>query len=212
MIRTRPPNRIQSPQYFHDHTIIMASYWYSTDGMDHKRLSTRHLDMLDHAFERRARVEISDDQAFGNVTAMADPFLGTMTAGDIHYGLYRHPSLRKSESNCSLDTLILVDSTAAILPPSPNVLLQQQQESRSRHNNNNSNGLSFSNNNNSNNNNGSMIPDDMIDFVLHASDHNIRRPSQQRRSIQLPTSSSTTNPNTTRCMTEEEECVCCIIC
>ncbi|KAI9495532.1 hypothetical protein BDB00DRAFT_786332 [Zychaea mexicana] len=176
----------------------MASYWYSTDGMDHKRLSTRHLELLDRAFERRARVEIRDDQAFGIVPAIADPFLGTMTSGDIHYGLYRNPSLRQSESNCSLDTLILVDSTAAILPPSPTNAFQQQ--SRSRYNSPASvsagaaaaagglNGL-----------------DD--NFVLVASDRNIiRRPSQQNRSIHVPSS-----VNNNRRMAEEEECVCCII-
>ena len=182
----------------------MASYWYSTDGMDHKRLSNRHLEILDHAYERRARVEISDDQAFSNVAAIADPFLGTMTAGDIHYGLYRNPSLRKSESNCSLNTLILFDSTAAILPPSPNALLPQQ-ASRSRYNNNAS---SCNNNNNNSNNNDIMFPEDINNCVLHASDHNIRRPSQQHRNILFP---STTAITSNRGRVEEEECVCCII-
>ncbi|KAG2219560.1 hypothetical protein INT45_013219 [Circinella minor] len=182
----------------------MASYWYSTDGMDHKRLSSRHLEILDRAYERRTRVEISDDQAFGNMAAIADPFLGTMTAGDIHYGLYRNPSLRKSESNCSLNTLILVDSTTAILPPSPNALLQQQ-ASRSRYNNNTS-----SSNNNNLSNNDIVLPEDINDYVLHASDHNIRRPSQQHRNIQLPSTTGTT-AITNRRMVEEEECVCCVI-
>lgn len=96
----------------------MASYWYSTDGMDHKRLSNRHLAVLDRAFERRARVEIYDEAAFGTgLTAVADPYLGTMTAGDIHYGLYRNPSLRvrRSESSSSLDTFIFMESTTGIL-------------------------------------------------------------------------------------------------
>ncbi|KAI8144517.1 hypothetical protein BJV82DRAFT_70358 [Fennellomyces sp. T-0311] len=142
----------------------MASYWYSTDGMDHKRLSTRHLDILDRAFERRTRVEIYDDQAFGNVAAVADPFLGTMTAGDIHYGLYRNPSLRQSESNCSLDTLILVDSTAAILPPNA------AQQSRSRYSN-----------NQSNNDDCVLVASDRNNFVRRPSHRAIRSPQTTRR-------------------------------
>lgn len=94
----------------------MASYWYSTDGMDHKRLSSRHLDMLDNAYKNRTRIKIFDDYAFGpEVAAIADPYLGTMTAGEIHFGLYRNPSLRVSGDGMDdLDNLILLDSTAAM--------------------------------------------------------------------------------------------------
>ncbi|KAI8364674.1 uncharacterized protein BYT42DRAFT_165231 [Radiomyces spectabilis] len=90
------------------------SYWYSTDGMDKRRLSTRHLPALDQAFERRTRVEIYDDEAFGNHVAIANPYQGTMTAGDIHYGLYRHPTLWRI-SDASLDTSMLIDSSTAIM-------------------------------------------------------------------------------------------------
>ncbi|KAF7725523.1 hypothetical protein EC973_009553 [Apophysomyces ossiformis] len=93
----------------------MATYWYSTNGMDQRRLSNRHLAVLDQAFERRTRVQIFDDDAFGrNVPAIANPYQGTMTAGDIHFGLYRHPSLWQMSED-SLDTLILMDSELGIL-------------------------------------------------------------------------------------------------
>ncbi|KAI9313692.1 hypothetical protein BX666DRAFT_2123666 [Dichotomocladium elegans] len=103
-------------------SLDMTSYWYSTDGLNQRRLPNTYLDILDHAYRRRTRVEIIDDEAFGsNVAAVADPFLGTMTAGDIHYGLYRNPSLhRMSDGSSSIDTLILFDSTSGIL--------QQQQQ------------------------------------------------------------------------------------
>ncbi|KAI8644687.1 hypothetical protein BD408DRAFT_441467 [Parasitella parasitica] len=66
----------------------MASFWYSTNGMDQRRLSSRHLPTLDQAFERRARIQIFDDEVFGqNVAAVANPYQGTMTAGDLHFGL-----------------------------------------------------------------------------------------------------------------------------
>ncbi|KAL9558380.1 hypothetical protein PS6_001347 [Mucor atramentarius] len=72
----------------------MASYWYSTNGMDQRRLSSRHLPILDQAFERHARIQIFDDELFGqDVPAIANPYQGTMTAGDLHFGLYRQPPM-----------------------------------------------------------------------------------------------------------------------
>ncbi|KAI7868060.1 hypothetical protein BDF14DRAFT_589270 [Spinellus fusiger] len=86
----------------------MAAYWYSTDGTDQRRLSGRHLSMLDEAFEHQKRVELYDSEAFGpNIIATACPHLGTMTAGLIHFGLYRQPSLWSS-CDGSLDTLVLM--------------------------------------------------------------------------------------------------------
>lgn len=84
--------------------------------MDHKRLSSRHLDMLDNAYKNRTRIKIFDDYAFGpEVAAIADPYLGTMTAGEIHFGLYRNPTLRVSGDGMDdLDNLILLDSTAGM--------------------------------------------------------------------------------------------------
>lgn len=100
---------------------MSATYWYSTNGMDHKRLSNRHTRLLDEAYERRIRVEIYDIEAFGpSVVAVANPFAGTMTAGDIHYGLYRNPSLALHDaSSSSLDTLILLDTDNLLLKTSP---------------------------------------------------------------------------------------------
>lgn len=70
------------------------SYWYSTNGLDRRRLSNRYLAILDQAFTEHARIQIVDDELFGqDVLAMANPYQGTMTAGDIHYGLYRQPPL-----------------------------------------------------------------------------------------------------------------------
>lgn len=93
----------------------MATYWYSTNGMHHKRLSNRHTSLLDQAFDRRIRVQIYDVEAFGpSVVAVANPFAGTMIAGDIHYGLYRHPSLALTDT-ISLDTLELTDSENLLL-------------------------------------------------------------------------------------------------
>ncbi|GAN05626.1 hypothetical protein MAM1_0097c05098 [Mucor ambiguus] len=92
----------------------MASYWYSTNGMDQRRLSSRHLPVLDQAFERHARIQIFDDELFGlNVPAIANPYQGTMTAGDLHFGLYRQPPMWRM-SDTSLDTLILIDPTEMI--------------------------------------------------------------------------------------------------
>ncbi|KAI8333981.1 hypothetical protein BC941DRAFT_433520 [Chlamydoabsidia padenii] len=85
-----------------------TTYWYSTNGMDHKRLANRHVAALDEAFERQTRVTIYDDEAFGNRSAIASPHLGTMTSGDIHYGLYRQPSLWQDNSKASLDSGMLV--------------------------------------------------------------------------------------------------------
>lgn len=88
----------------------MASYWYSTNGMSQRRLSSRHLSILDQAFERHARIQLYDDEVFGqNIAAMANPYQGTMTAGDLHFGLYRQPPMWRM-SDTSLDTLILMDS------------------------------------------------------------------------------------------------------
>jgi hypothetical protein len=89
----------------------MASYWYSTNGMSQRRLSNRHLSILDQAFERHARIQIFDDEVFGqNVAAIANPYQGTMTAGDLHFGLYRQPPMWRM-SDTSLDTLILMDES-----------------------------------------------------------------------------------------------------
>ncbi|KAG2207494.1 hypothetical protein INT47_004242 [Mucor saturninus] len=88
----------------------MTSYWYSTNGMNQRRLSNRHLSILDQAFERHARIQLYDDEVFGlNIAAMANPYQGTMTAGDLHFGLYRQPPMWRM-SDTSLDTLILMDS------------------------------------------------------------------------------------------------------
>lgn len=89
---------------------MTTSYWYSTNGMSQRRLSLRYLSILDQAFERHARIQLFDDDAFGhNVPAIANPYQGTMTAGDLHYGLYRQPPMW-CMSDTSLDTLILMDS------------------------------------------------------------------------------------------------------
>ncbi|OAD73979.1 hypothetical protein PHYBLDRAFT_145443 [Phycomyces blakesleeanus NRRL 1555(-)] len=87
----------------------MVAYWYSTDGIDQRRLSNRHLSILDEAFKQQRRVEIYDEDAFGpEVLATACPHLGTMTAGLLHYGLYRQPSLWDA-CDSSLETLLLMD-------------------------------------------------------------------------------------------------------
>ena len=92
----------------------MCSYWYSTNGMNQRRLSIRHLSILDQAFERHARIQLFDDEAFGqNVPAIANPYQGTMTAGDLHFGLYRKPPMWRM-SDTSLDTLILMDSDSQL--------------------------------------------------------------------------------------------------
>ncbi|KAI9491910.1 hypothetical protein BDB00DRAFT_873937 [Zychaea mexicana] len=94
-----------------------APYWYSTNGMVHKRLSNRHTALLDQAFDRRIRVKIYDIDAFGpSAVAVANPVAGTMTAGDIHYGLYRHPSLVLNNSSAAIDSLIFMDSDNLLLP------------------------------------------------------------------------------------------------
>ncbi|KAI8099838.1 uncharacterized protein BX664DRAFT_322235, partial [Halteromyces radiatus] len=82
-------------------------YWYSTNGVDRKRLADRHVTALDQAFERQTRVQIYDDEAFGNLPAIASPHLGTMTSGDIHYGLYRQPSLWESNDS-NMDSMMLM--------------------------------------------------------------------------------------------------------
>ncbi|KAI8143030.1 hypothetical protein BJV82DRAFT_613190 [Fennellomyces sp. T-0311] len=88
-----------------------AAYWYTTNGMVHKRLSSRHTVLLDQAFDRRIRVQIYDIDAFGpTAVAVANPVAGTMTAGDLHYGLYRHPSLLLNNSSAAMDSLILMDT------------------------------------------------------------------------------------------------------
>lgn len=87
-----------------------SSYWYSRNGLDQRRLSHRHLSILDQAFERHARIQLFDDEVFGqNVIAIANPYQGTLTAGDLHFGLYRQPPMWRM-SDTSLDTLILMDS------------------------------------------------------------------------------------------------------
>ncbi|KAG1470689.1 hypothetical protein G6F56_002534 [Rhizopus delemar] len=80
-------------------------YWYSTNGMVQSRLPSRHFAILDQAFERRTRIQIYDEEVFGaNMPALANPYQGTMTAGDLHFGLYRHPPVWRM-SDVSLDTL-----------------------------------------------------------------------------------------------------------
>ncbi|OAD05674.1 hypothetical protein MUCCIDRAFT_106233 [Mucor lusitanicus CBS 277.49] len=82
--------------------------------MDQRRLSIRHLPLMDQAFERHARIQILDDELFGqNVPAIANPYQGTMTAGDLHFGLYRQPPMWRM-SDTSLDTLILIDPAEMI--------------------------------------------------------------------------------------------------
>ncbi|KAI8984016.1 hypothetical protein BDF20DRAFT_857571 [Mycotypha africana] len=104
-------------------------YWYSTNGMMQRRLPLHHLAILDQAFERHARIQLlieeEEDLFFSGsmtcsnpkqqqqqhkhiVTITANPYQGTMTAGDLHYGLYRQPPLWRI-SDASLDTLILLD-------------------------------------------------------------------------------------------------------
>ncbi|KAI8065577.1 hypothetical protein BC940DRAFT_303740 [Gongronella butleri] len=94
-----------------------TTYWYSTDGLDRKRLSDRHVPFLDEAFLQQKRVEIYDPDAFGDTVALACPHLGTMTAGDIHYGLYRQPSLWQPEDD-GLDCMLFDDerSTSLAVP------------------------------------------------------------------------------------------------
>lgn len=83
-------------------------YWYSTNGMAQHRLPSRHFAVLDQAFERHTRIQIYDDEIFGaNVPALANPYQGTMTAGDLHFGLYRHPPIWRM-SDVSLDTLTFI--------------------------------------------------------------------------------------------------------
>jgi hypothetical protein len=91
-----------------------TTYWYSTNGMDRKRLADRHVTALDEAFDQQARVEIFDDEAFRNKSAIASPHLGTMTSGDIHYGLYREPSLwEQNEANLDNINLVLGSSSSS---------------------------------------------------------------------------------------------------
>jgi hypothetical protein len=79
--------------------------------MTQRRLSHRNVALLDRAFERHDRIQIYDDEVFGvNVPAIANPYQGTMTAGDLHFGLYRQPPMWRM-SDTSLDTLILMDFT-----------------------------------------------------------------------------------------------------
>ncbi|KAI9254498.1 hypothetical protein BDA99DRAFT_586583 [Phascolomyces articulosus] len=100
----------------HHHTADPGPYWYTTNGMIHKRLSNRHTALLDQAFDRRIRVQIYDIDAFGpSAVAVANPVAGTMSAGDIHYGLYRHPSLVLNNSSAAIDSLILMDSDNLLL-------------------------------------------------------------------------------------------------
>jgi hypothetical protein len=87
----------------------MSEYWYSTNGLIQRRLSSRHLHALDQAFESHARIQLLDEDLFGpNVVAIANPYQGTMTASDIHYGLYRQPPMWRM-SNSTLDGFILMD-------------------------------------------------------------------------------------------------------
>ncbi|CAO3613878.1 unnamed protein product [Cunninghamella blakesleeana] len=92
----------------------MSSYWYSTNGMDQRKLSNKHMELLDDAFERRTRVQLYDEEALGHsIPAIANPYQGTMSAGDIHYGLYRYPSLWQMENDdyYDLDTSLLMTNT-----------------------------------------------------------------------------------------------------
>lgn len=82
--------------------------------MDRKRLADRHVSALDEAFDQQTRVEIFDDEAFRNKSAIASPHLGTMTSGDIHYGLYREPSLwEQNEANLDNINLVLGSSSSS---------------------------------------------------------------------------------------------------
>ncbi|CAO3593054.1 unnamed protein product [Absidia cylindrospora] len=94
----------------------MPTYWYSTRGVDQTRLSNRHLNLLDEAFERRTRVQLYDTDAFGHgVPAIANPYQGTMSAGDLHYGLYRQPSLAQ-DSDLQLDMSLLMECPSSLQP------------------------------------------------------------------------------------------------
>lgn len=87
---------------------MTASYWYSTSGRIHLRISSTHLDSLDEAFKQHTRIQIVDEQLFGpDTTINAFPSQGTMTAGDLHYGLYRQPPLWQQDDTTSLDMFLL---------------------------------------------------------------------------------------------------------
>ena len=103
----------------HHHTADSVPYWYTTNGMVHKQLSNHHTALLDQAFDRRIPVQIYDIDAFRpSAVAVANPVTGTMTAGDIHYGLYRHPSLVLNNSSAAMDSLIFMDSDNLLLQDS----------------------------------------------------------------------------------------------
>ncbi|KAG2218829.1 hypothetical protein INT45_007596 [Circinella minor] len=112
----------------HHPTADPGPYWYTANGMIHKRLSNNHTPLLDQAFECRIRVQVYDNDIFGpNTIAVANPAAGTMTVGDLHYGLYRHPFLVFDHSSATtMDSLILMDSE--------NLLLQSSTSHESSHN------------------------------------------------------------------------------
>ncbi|KAI8048332.1 uncharacterized protein B0P05DRAFT_564498 [Gilbertella persicaria] len=91
----------------------MTSYWYSTNGMKQCRLSNRYLSVLDQAYERRSRIQIADEELFGKtMSAIANPYQGTMTAEEFHFGLYRQPPIWRM-SSISLDTLTFMDCASS---------------------------------------------------------------------------------------------------
>ncbi|RUP43944.1 hypothetical protein BC936DRAFT_150160 [Jimgerdemannia flammicorona] len=70
-----------------------SSYWYSTDGPNRIRIDNAHLATLDYAYETQSKVQLN----VGDQTLLASPSTGVLSSGDIHYGLYREPSLNNSE-------------------------------------------------------------------------------------------------------------------
>ncbi|KAI7851416.1 hypothetical protein BDC45DRAFT_515719 [Circinella umbellata] len=103
----------------HHPTVDAGPYWYTANGMIHKRLSNNHTTLLDQAFERRIRVQVYDNDVFGpHAVAVANPAAGTITVGDLHYGLYRHPFLVFNNSSATMDSLILMDSENLLLQSS----------------------------------------------------------------------------------------------
>ncbi|CAO3616241.1 unnamed protein product [Cunninghamella blakesleeana] len=115
---------------------MSTTYWYSTNA-----ISGSSCNSINEAFERQTRVQIFDQEAFGNHPAIASPHLGTMTSGEIHYGLYRQPSLWETSDN-SLDNLILI--------PGVGDIINMPTDSYEMANSNSATGLN-NNNNNSNN-------------------------------------------------------------
>ncbi|RUS22343.1 hypothetical protein BC937DRAFT_89616 [Endogone sp. FLAS-F59071] len=71
----------------------MSCYWYSTDGSRRTRIDNVHLSKLDRAYETQSKIELN----LGDRTLVASPSTGVLSSGDIHYGLYREPSLHSAE-------------------------------------------------------------------------------------------------------------------